>query len=171
SEAGYPDGFSFGLSCPNDRYINDEALCKAMAAMLAQAGMKAKLNAMPVRNYWPELRAGNFDMYLLGWSPGTFDAEHPVRFLVTSKNDEKKLGSWNFGGYSNSKVDALLPQIQREIDPEKRQAMLDEVATIVRDDVVYVPLHIQPLLWGSKSNIDLTQRADNFLMLRWITVN
>ncbi|MEM5582257.1 ABC transporter substrate-binding protein [Roseibium sp. AS2] len=171
SEAGYPDGFSFGLSCPNDRYINDEALCKAMAAMLAQAGMKAKLNAMPVRNYWPELRSGNFDMYLLGWSPGTFDAEHPVRFLVTSKNDEKKLGSWNFGGYSNSKVDALLPQIQREIDPEKRQAMLDEVATIVRDDVVYVPLHIQPLLWGSKSNIDLTQRADNFLMLRWITVN
>ncbi|GAA0772777.1 ABC transporter substrate-binding protein [Roseibium denhamense] len=170
-EAGYPDGFSFGLQCPNDRYINDEALCKAMAAMLTQVGMKAELNAMPVRSYWPELREGNFDMYLLGWSPGTFDAEHPIRFLVTSQNDEKKLGSWNFGGYSNARVDELLPLIQREIDPEKRQAMLDEVALIVRDDVVYVPLHIQPLLWGSKSNIDLTQRADNFLMLRWITVN
>jgi len=171
TEAGYPDGFSFGLQCPNDRYINDEALCKAMTALLTQAGMKAELNAMPVRNYWPELREGNFDMYLLGWSPGTFDAEHPVRFLVTTKNDEKKLGSWNFGGYSNTHVDELLPQIQREIDPGKRQAMLDEVATIVRDDVVYVPLHVQPLLWGSKSNIDLTQRADNFLMLRWVTVN
>ena len=157
--------------CPNDRYINDEALCKAMAAMLTQAGMKADLNAMPVRNYWPELRAGNFDMYLLGWSPGTFDAEHPIRFLVTTKNDEKKLGSWNFGGYSNTRVDELLPAIQKEIDPAQRQAMLDEVATIIRDDVVYVPLHIQPLLWGSRANIDLTQRADNFLMLRWITVN
>ncbi|WP_415716285.1 ABC transporter substrate-binding protein [Roseibium sp.] len=171
AEAGYADGFSFGLKCPNDRYINDEALCKAMAAMLTQAGMKADLNAMPVRNYWPELRAGNFDMYLLGWSPGTFDAEHPVRFLVTTKNDEKKLGSWNFGRYSNARVDELLPLIQKEIDPKERQAMLDEVAGIIRDDVVYVPLHIQPLLWGSKSNIDLTQRADNFLMLRWITVN
>ncbi len=171
TEAGYSDGFSFGLMCPNDRYINDEALCKAMAAMLTKAGMRADLNAMPVRNYWKELRAGNFDMYLLGWSPGTFDAEHPIRFLVTTPNKEKKLGSWNFGGYSNAKVDALLPQIQREIDPEKRQGMLDEVAGIVKDDVVYVPLHIQPLLWGSKSNINLTQRADNFLMLRWITVN
>ena len=171
TEAGYADGFSFGLMCPNDRYINDEALCKAMAAMLTKAGMRADLNAMPVRNYWKELRAGNFDMYLLGWSPGTFDAEHPIRFLVTTPNKEKKLGSWNFGGYSNAKVDALLPQIQREIDPEKRQGMLDEVAGIVKDDVVYVPLHIQPLLWGSKSNINLTQRADNFLMLRWITVN
>ncbi len=171
AEAGYPDGFSFGLMCPNDRYINDEALCKAMAAMLTQAGMKAELNAMPVRSYWPELRAGNFDMYLLGWSPGTFDAEHPVRFLVTTKNDEKKLGSWNFGGYSNARVDELLPLIQKEIDADTRQAMLDETALIIRDDVVYVPLHIQPLLWGSKSNVDLTQRADNFLMLRWITVN
>lgn len=171
AEAGYPDGFSFGLKCPNDRYINDEALCKAMAAMLTQAGMRAELNAMPVRSYWPELRAGNFDMYLLGWSPGTFDAEHPIRFLVTTPNKEKKLGSWNFGGYSNSRVDELLPQIQTEIDPEKRQAMLDEVALTVRDDVVYVPLHVQPLLWGSKNTIDLTQRADNFLMLRWITVN
>jgi peptide/nickel transport system substrate-binding protein len=171
AEAGYPDGFSFGLKCSNDRYINDEALCKAMTAMLAQAGMNASLDAMPVRNYWPELREGNFDMYLLGWSPGTFDAEHPIRFLVTTRNDEKKLGSWNFGGYSNARVDELLPRIQREIDPAERQAMLDEIAAIVRDDVVYVPLHIQPLLWGSRSNIDLTQRADNFLMLRWITVN
>ncbi|POF31731.1 ABC transporter substrate-binding protein [Roseibium marinum] len=171
AEAGYPDGFSFGLKCTNDRYINDEALCRAIAAMLSQAGMKAELTTIPVRNYWPELRAGNFDMYLLGWSPGTFDAEHPIRFLVTTRDDDKKLGSWNFGGYSNARVDELLPRIQQEIDPDSRQAMLDEVAGIVRDDVVYVPLHIQPLLWGSKSNIDLTQRADNFLMLRWVSVN
>ncbi|MBO6757769.1 MAG: ABC transporter substrate-binding protein [Roseibium sp.] len=171
AEAGYPDGFSFGLMCPNDRYINDEAACKAIASMLAKVGIKTNLTAMPVRNYWKELRAGNYDMYLLGWSPGTFDAEHPIRFLVTTPNTEKKLGSWNFGGYSNARVDDLLPQIQKEIDADARQAMLDEVATIVKDDVVYVPLHIQPLLWGSKGNIDLTQRADNFVMLRWITVN
>ncbi|MEJ8473900.1 ABC transporter substrate-binding protein [Roseibium algae] len=171
AEAGYPDGFSFGLMCPNDRYINDEALCKAMAAMLTKVGMKADLTAMPVRTYWKELRAGNYDMYLLGWSPGTFDAEHPVRFLVTTQNKEKKLGSWNFGGYSNARVDELLPLIQREIDPAKRQGMLDEVAMTVKDDVVYVPLHIQPLLWGSNANVELTQRADNFVMLRWINVN
>ncbi|MEP0234195.1 ABC transporter substrate-binding protein [Roseibium sp.] len=171
AEAGYPDGFSFGLMCPNDRYINDEALCKAMAAMLTKVGMKANLTAMPVRNYWKELRAGNYDMYLLGWSPGTFDAEHPIRFLVTTPNAEKKLGSWNFGGYSNVKVDELLPMIQREIDPAKRQSMLDDIAVTVKDDAVYVPLHIQPLLWGSKANIDLTQRADNFVMLRWINID
>lgn len=93
AEAGYGDGFSFGLKCPNNRYLNDEAVCQAVTGMLAQVGIKAELDAMPVQNYWPELRADNFDMYLLGWSPGTFDHEHPVRFLVTTPNPEKKLGS------------------------------------------------------------------------------
>jgi peptide/nickel transport system substrate-binding protein len=171
TEAGYADGFSFGLKCPNDRYLNDEAVCQAVVGMLAQIGLDAQLDAMPVRNYWPELREDNFDMYLLGWSPGTFDAEHPIRFLASTPNAEKKLGSWNFGDYSNARVDALLPMIQSEIDDAKRQAMLDEVATILKDEQAYVPLYVQPLVWGARSNIELTQRPDNFFILRWVNVN
>jgi len=60
-EAGYADGFSFGLQCPNDRYINDEAICKAAASMFAKVGLNAELTTMPVRNYWPELREDKFD--------------------------------------------------------------------------------------------------------------
>ena len=171
AEAGYPDGFSFGLKCPNNRYLNDEAVCQAVTGMLAQIGVTATLDAMPVQNYWPELRADNYDMYLLGWSPGTFDAEHPIRFLASTPNAEKKLGSWNFGGFSNARVDALLPMIQSEIDDTKRQAMLDEVTKILQDEVAYVPMYVQPLVWGTRSNIELTQRPDNFFILRWVTVN
>ncbi|WP_282027285.1 ABC transporter substrate-binding protein [Ruegeria faecimaris] len=171
TEAGYADGFSFGLKCPNDRYLNDEAVCQAVVSMLAQIGITAELDAMPVRNYWPELREGKYDMYLLGWSPGTFDAEHPVRFLVATPNEEKKLGSWNFGGFSNARVDELLPKIQSELDAGKRQAMLDEVTQIIQDEQVYVPMYVQPLVWGTRSNVELTQRPDNFFLLRWVTVN
>lgn len=171
ADAGYPNGFSFGLMCPNDRYINDEAICQAVASMLAKIGVTANLSAMPVRNYWPELREDNYDMYLLGWSPGTFDAEHPIRFLAATPNEEKKLGSWNFSGYSNPRVDELLPMIQTELDEAKRQGMIDEVHTILQDDVAYVPLYVQPLVWATTDSVSLTQRADNFLILRWITVN
>ncbi|KUP91443.1 ABC transporter substrate-binding protein [Tritonibacter horizontis] len=171
AEAGYPDGFSFGFKCPNNRYLNDEAVCQAITAMLAQAGMTASLDAMPVQNYWPELRAGNYDMFLLGWSPGTFDAEHPIRFLAATPNEAQKLGSWNFGGFSNARVDELLPQIQSEIDEDARQAMLDEVAQILQDEMAYVPLYVQPLIWGTRSNVTLTQRPDNFFILRWVSVN
>jgi len=171
AEAGYPDGFSFGLQCPNDRYINDESICKAAASMMAKVGLNARLNSMPVRNYWPELREGNFDMYLLGWSPGTFDAEHPIRFLASTPNAEKKLGSWNFGGYSNERVDELLPMIQTELDETGRQAMIDEVHALLQDERAYIPMYVQPLIWASKDNIELTQRSDNFFILRWVSIN
>jgi len=171
AEAGYPDGFSFGLKCTNDRYINDEALCRAAASMFAAVGLNAELSTGPVRDYWPQLREDDFDMYLLGWSPGTFDMEHPIRFLMHSQDDERKLGSWNFGNYSNARVDELLPQIQQEIDPAVRQTMIDEVIAITQDEVAYIPLYTQPLIWAAKDNVELTQRADNFFMLRWVTVN
>ncbi len=88
AEAGYPDGFSFGLKCTNDRYISDEALCRAAASMFAAIGLDAELSTGPVRDYWPQLREDDFDMYLLGWSPGTFGMEHPIRFLMHSQDDE-----------------------------------------------------------------------------------
>jgi peptide/nickel transport system substrate-binding protein len=169
AEAGYPAGFDFTLSCTNDRYINDEAVCQAVVGMLAQVGMRATLNAGPVSTYWPELRADNFDMYLLGWSPGTFDAEHPLRFLVHTAGDS--LGTWNFGGYSNPRIDELLPMIQSELDDTARQAMLDETTAIIQQDMVYVPLYVEPLLWGVRDGVTLTQRPDNFFILRWVTVN
>ncbi len=171
AQAGYEAGFEFGLKCPNDRYLNDEAVCQAITSMLSQVGIKPQLDAMPVQNYWPELRADNYDMYLLGWSPGTFDAEHPIRFLATTPNAEKKLGSWNFGAFSNARIDEILPTIQSEVDDAKRQALLDEAAEIIQKEVAYVPLYVQPLVWGVASNVSLTQRPDNFLILRWVTLN
>ena len=167
ADAGYGDGFAFGLKCPNNRYLNDEAVCQAVTGMLAQVGITAELDAMPVQNYWPGLRADNFDMYLLGWSPGTFDAEHPIRFLAHTPVDN--LGTWNFGDFSNARVDELLPQIQSELDEGTRQAMIDEVHKLLQDEVAYVPLYVQPLLWGAGSDISLTQRPDNFFILRWVT--
>ncbi len=169
AEAGYPDGFAFEFKCTNDRYLNDAAVCQAVAAMLTQVGLSPELETMPVRNYWPELREGNFDLYLLGWSPGTFDAEHPLRFLVHTPGD--RLGTWNFGGYSNARIDELIPQIQSTLDEGDRQAMLDEAAALVRDDVVYVPLYVQPLIWGARNGVELVQRPDNFLILRWVQMN
>jgi len=137
-------GAQFDFKCPNDRYLNDEAVCQAIVAMLAQLGLNPVLDAMPVQNYWPELRVDNFDMYLLGWSPGTLDAEHPFCFLGSAPNPDKKLGSWNFGGYSNARIDELLPMIQSEIDDTKRQAMMDEVAALMQDEMAYVPMYVQP---------------------------
>ena len=170
ADAGHADGFRFSLKCPNDRYLNDEAVCTAINAMLAQVGLEPLLETMPVANYWPTLRADDHDMYLLGWSPGTFDAEHPIRFLGATPDEEAKLGSWNFGGYSNARVDELLPQVQSALDEGERQGMIDEIVQVMTDEQAYVPLYIQPLIWGVKDGVEVVQRPDNFLVLRWIEI-
>jgi peptide/nickel transport system substrate-binding protein len=168
AEAGYPEGFAFSLRCTNDRYLNDEAVCQAITGMLQRVGLDAQLETGPVRTYWNELRDGLYDVFLLGWSPGTFDAEHPLRFLAHTPGDA--FGTWNFGGYSNPRIDELIGLIQRELDAETRQAMLDEAAAILQEEVAYVPLYVEPLVWAARDGIDLVQRPDNFLMLRWVTV-
>ena len=47
AEAGYPDGFEITLDCPNNRYINDEAICVAAVGMFAKVGIKVNLDAQP----------------------------------------------------------------------------------------------------------------------------
>src|SRR3546814_4278745 len=69
-DAGYPDGFSVQLDCPNDRYVNDEKVCQAVASMLARIGIKIDLLAQTKSKYFAKvlLQAGhNTSMYLLGW--------------------------------------------------------------------------------------------------------
>ena len=45
------------------------------------------------------------------------------------------------------------------------------LAKVLQDEHAYVTLYVQPLVWGARENIDLTQRPDNFFILRWVSVN
>jgi peptide/nickel transport system substrate-binding protein len=47
AEAGYPDGFEVTLDCPNNRYVNDEEICIALAAIWSHIKLKVRVNAMP----------------------------------------------------------------------------------------------------------------------------
>ncbi len=44
-------------------------------------------------------------------------------------------------------------------------------ARILQDEVAYVTMYVQPLVWGARDTIELTQRPDDFFILRWVTVN
>src|SRR5205823_5306637 len=76
ADAGYPNGFEVGFDCPNDRYVNDEAICQAVTAMLARIGVKVSLLAQTRAKYFAKINAPRFEtsFYMLGWTPGTQDA-------------------------------------------------------------------------------------------------
>lgn len=168
ADAGYPNGFTVGFDCPNDRYVNDERICQAVTAMLAKIGVKASLNAQTRAKWFEKILSRNTSFYMLGWTCSTYDAHNAlVSLMATPKGPE---GTFNLGGFSNPRLDELTHLIQVETDPGKRQAMINEAFTIHRDEVGHIPLHQQALAWGIKDNVDLVQLADNLLKLQWVTI-
>ncbi len=169
AEAGFSDGFSIGMNCPNDRYVNDAEICQAVAVMLARVGVKVDLTAETKATYFPKVLSRNTSFYLLGWTPGTYDSHNPL-FSLMSTPGQGGQGQFNLGSYSNARVDELTRAIASETDPAKRQAMISEAFKLHAEDIGHIPLHQQMLTWGMKKNIELTQLADNFNYLRWVVV-
>ena len=173
AEAGYPDGFSVGMDCPNNRYVNDEKICQAVASMLAKVGVKIELNAQPKSKYFAKVLAtGNFDtsFYLLGWTPGSIDSHNIFVNLLSSQNKDAQLGMFNLGNYTNKRIDELTGAIGKVTDPAERQALINEGFKIVKDEYGYLPLHQQPLSWGVRDGVSVAQRADNVLDIRNIVL-
>ena len=162
------------MECPNNRYVNDERICQASAAMLAKIGIKVTLLAQPKSKYFGKVLAqNNYDtsFFLLGWTPSTFDSHNPISSLMACRGGPDKLGAFNLGGYCNPRINELAASIQSETNQEKRQNMIDEAFKIHKDEVGHIPLHQQPLSWGISEKVDLVQRPDNVLDLRYVNVN
>ncbi|MFL5220930.1 MAG: ABC transporter substrate-binding protein [Microvirga sp.] len=171
AEAGYPNGFEVTMDCPNDRYVNDEAICQAVAAMLARANVKVQLNAQPKAKYFE--KAGPTAKYdssfnLLGWTPGSFDSWNVLGNITHCRDASGKGGQFNYGGYCNPKVDELADKILVESDTAKRDAMILEAFKIVHEEAGIIPLHQQTLAWGVSKKTKIVQRADNQILLYWV---
>ncbi len=166
AEAGYPDGFSIGMDCPNDRYVNDEEICLAVVGMLARVGIDVDLLAQTRSRYFEKILSRNQTFSLLGWQPLTYDAHSPLNNVIHTPGEN--VGTYNVGSYSNPQIDALTKQIEQETDPEKRQAMISEALALHRDDIGHIPLHQQAIAWGVKDGMELVQRPDDSFMLQWV---
>ena len=169
AEAGYPNGFEVAMNCPNDRYVNDGAICQAVAANLARVGVKIKLEVETKGTYFPKILRRDTSFYMLGWTSSTVDAQN-VMLAIMSTPGEGGRGQFNLGAYSNPRVDELTEKVGSETDMKKRTAMIHEALKIHQDDVGHIPLHQQALNWGAKKNIQLVQWPDNGMMWKYITV-
>jgi peptide/nickel transport system substrate-binding protein len=170
AEAGYPNGFEVTMNCPNDRYVNDAAICQAVTANLARVGVKVNLMAETKGTYFPKILRRDTSFYMLGWTSSTVDAQN-VLYAIMSTPGEGGRGQFNLGAYSNPKLDELTEKIGSETDPKKRNEMIHEAIKIHEDDIGHIPLHQQALNWGAKKNVELVQWPDNGMMWRYIAVN
>ncbi len=169
AEAGYPDGFSIQLDCPNDRYINDEAICQAAVGMFAQIGVNVRLDAKPKAQHFPLIGNLETDFYMLGWGVPTYDSEYVFNFLAHTKGE--KYGSWNGTRFSDPALDAKIEALASETDLEKRDAMIGEIWNVVQEEVLYLPIHHQVLNWGMSSKVDTIVAPDDTAKFKYFTFN
>ena len=166
AEAGYPNGFTVGMQCPNDRYVYDEAICVATSAMLAKVGVKTTLMIEPTARWSVRLNTNDVSFYIVGHAGLPMADSYGLLKDVVATRTAKE-GSLNAGRYSNPKFDAYLPQIAAETDTKKRNKLIEEAVAIERDDVSHIPLHQQPITWAAKKGITLPQAPDNQMRL-WL---
>jgi len=149
--AGYPNGITVKFGCPQGRYLRDKVICEAIVEQFKKSGITSDFEALEWGSFWDKaVKARYFDLYLLSWG-GYFDPQLELSFWFDSRNSPIK--------YSNAKLDQLIVEGQRVMDPAKGKAIYQEIQAILWSDNPWVPLYFQPEIFArSKNVVDLNIR-------------
>lgn len=170
ADAGYPDGFEITIAGPNDRYINDEKICEAVAKYLAKVGLKVTLDVKPKSIFFDELTSYKYSFYLIGWFDGAFDFGRSAEKLLHTPDKDMGMGTYNGAKYSDSEIDSQLIKSAAIVDLTERQKALQVINKKSVEDVAWIPLHYQQDLYAvvKGKDIKFTPRPDRWMVLKEI---
>jgi peptide/nickel transport system substrate-binding protein len=167
AEAGYPGGFATDLECSAQQPT--DALCQAIAGMLARVGIRANYRPLPFNVLLPKLLQGDTMMYVIGWTTATAEPEG-VLVPITHSRTREGVGEYNFGGYSNPKADAAIDKGRVEFEPARRAAHFTEAMTTIDADAGFIPLVYRNIGWAMRANVKAVIRPNDVLDLRYVNV-
>lgn len=106
-----------------------------------------------------------FETLLLGWSmsldPDIYDIWH---------SSKTKLGEFNFIGFENNEVDALLEQGRREFNQEKRKQIYNRVHQIIYNEQPYLFLYnpdTLPIISSRFQGITIAPAGISYNFIKW----
>ena len=125
---------------------------------------------MPRTLFFPKLEKMDTSFYMLGWGVPTFDSQYVLQSLVRTRIEKSAEGDYNYGRYSNAKVDEAIDKLKTEVDPKKRSELAREASKIHMEEVGHIPLHYQVIPWAMRSNVSVAHRADNSLLAKFVKI-
>lgn len=100
-------------------------------------GIDVDIKPMAFQARLDAMRNGNFDIVLAGWAPDYNDALTYLDMFMQGNGN-------NYGKYSSTEYDTLLQQAVAEVDPAKRQELLQKAETLlIQQDWVVYPIYFQ----------------------------
>jgi len=106
---------------------------------------------------------------MLGWGGASTDAIFTLQPVLSTWNG-KGDGDFNYGRYSNAKVDELTAKVKVNMDPKSRLAEIHQALLAQNAEANLIPLHRQVIPWASRSNVTTVHRADNNVTPNWTTL-
>jgi len=95
-------------------------------------------------DYKAAWRAGQFDVFLLGWFPDYFDSDDYVfPFLHWASGGSGSFGNW----YHNTTMDGLIEAQAATANPTQRAQIFGQIQSGLAADVPYIPL------WQTKQTV------------------
>ena len=135
AEAGYPNGFDTTI------YVNGDVRTRSatiMQAQLAEIGINVEISTYEWGALLEILTAGDHEMFILGWSNGSFDADGSTYQLFHSDNFG---ATGNRAWLDDEEVDSLIEAAQKELDNDKRMELYKELQFRLHDLCPWVPLY------------------------------
>lgn len=167
AEAGYEDGFSTTIWTNDSRERIDAAT--NIQAQLEEFNIDVEVEILEWGAYLEQTANGEHEMFVLGWSTVTGDADYGLYALFHSDN---------FGDPGNRtftddpELDDLLDQARQEPEPEKRQELYTEIQELLAENAPMLYIHHQELLLGVSDKVQgLEQLPTGVLQLKDVTLS
>ncbi|HET9316134.1 MAG TPA: ABC transporter substrate-binding protein, partial [Vicinamibacteria bacterium] len=138
AEAGHTDGIDVALDGTHNRYPRDRELLAAVAAQLAEAGIRVKQNPLDKRDFFQLVDAGRSSFHLLGFACEAGDAGDALDQLAYSPGD--RLGAINSAGLRDAELDRLIDAANNSTSPFHRLQNLRRALGRLATLHAYVPL-------------------------------
>jgi peptide/nickel transport system substrate-binding protein len=165
AEAGFPDGFKTTLACPNDRYINDAAICQAIGQMWSRIGIDATIETMPKAVYFKKMQGFEFPAFMLGWGNNQGNSISILKSVMGTPDEAAGRGSWN-ASFADPELDALIDEAAATMDPDQQEALLEDAMSMAIEKNAIVPLHAQPVIAATREGLTYSPMADESTLSR-----
>jgi len=117
AEAGYPDGLDLTITCKSWPGWELDAV-QAMAAQYAEAGIRCTLEVLPAARFWEVWDKA--PLAFVEWAP------RPLGFMLLDLTVRSGV-PWNTTGFSDPEIDALLVEVEGQLDVEDRRPLMRRI--------------------------------------------
>lgn len=161
-EAGYPNGFRMVLNFTIDRLPGDRGVGTALAQMFARIGVEAQAAGQPAAVVFPARARGELSTMMAGWGTLTGEASYYYSANAHTNDPQRRLGQFNWYGYSNPEMDRLIQAAEFELDENKRRELLMQIGALFNQERVVLPLASVASAWAIRRDRATMQagRAD-----------